>query len=64
MERLKIKYSQEVYKFISSSLRPMFKQAFTLRFEEEPAYDTIIEVLQRELNKVLISQNHVKPHIS
>ena len=39
MERLQIKYSQEVYKMISADLRPMFKKVFTLRFEEEPPYD-------------------------
>ena len=45
MERLQIKYSQEVYKMISPDLKPIFKKVFMLRFEEEPPYDQILEAL-------------------
>lgn len=38
LERLKITYSQEAYRLVPQNLKPMFKQIFTLKFEEEPNY--------------------------
>lgn len=42
---------------ISSELRPMFKKVFTLRFEDEPPYDMIIEAIQKEFKKELLLAN-------
>ena len=56
-----MKYSQEVYSSVPSGLRPMFKKAFTLKFDEEPPYDAYIETLQQEL-KILMQSSSVSFH--
>ena len=45
LERLQIEYSQKAYRMTAQNLRPMFKKIFTLKFEQEPPYDMILESL-------------------
>ena len=45
VERLKIKYSQELYKLISPNLKKMFRESFTLKFDQEPNFGSIIHEL-------------------
>jgi serine/threonine protein kinase len=61
MSRLNIKYSKMVYKMIDADLRPIFKKAFTLTFEEEPPYDEIISILHRKIQQV--NDYNTKPHV-
>jgi hypothetical protein len=45
LERLQIKYSQEVYRMMPLELRPIFKEVFTLKYEQEPPYKKIIDAI-------------------
>ena len=57
VERLKIKYSQYVYKDLPHGLKPIFKKIFTLQFEEEPPYEALISDLKREFLREISEQD-------
>ena len=45
---------------ITSDLRPMFKKVFTLKYEEEPPYEYVIECIQKEIKKKM--KDSSEPH--
>ena len=50
-ERLNLQYTKSLFRMAPRSLRFMIKKIVTLKFEEEPPYDFIIDILNAEIVK-------------
>ena len=50
-QRLDIEYTKKVFKLIPRSLRQPLKKILTLKFEETPPYDYLIDKITRQIQK-------------
>lgn len=60
-ERLSIRYTKDIFKLVPRNLRNIFKRVFTLQFEEEPPYDSIIAQIAKEIRSNVKLDSNMQP---